>query len=309
MLWLPIKRVAEPLRRFGKMVGLALFLWQAFGFSAALAQMSPDSIRISRVLFRAVQRDLAEWDSLSRAMSSTPLPDTTTVVISRRQFNATYPDVISNLLRYQAFRAEKLKRLTETIRSLIKIYRPDSLVSECSLYPPLTDSCLIVSRTLWEQSLSKLKKLNFILRASTEDSTLLFQVSRKATITENFWGNPTLTLSGKVIFLSPKRDTLYTLNIRRLKLPVVYSPNFWRFQATAVFTAGLSFSGKKGENWALGISGANYRRFFLTIFLGRKGLGAGAGWRLFAHAGPILGIHQSFSGVIVPALGFAFLLN
>ncbi|NOY78901.1 MAG: hypothetical protein GXO76_13645 [Calditrichaeota bacterium] len=306
---MPIKRAADRFRRLGKIAGLILFLWQVGGSSAALAQTSPDSIRISRALFYAIQQDLAEWDSLSHIMQRAPLPDTTTLLISKKQFNAAYPDVISNLLRYQAFRAERLRELTHTIRSLIRLYRPDSLVSECSLYPPLTDSCLIVPRALWKRNLAKLEKLDFILRASTKDSTLLFQRSRKATVSENFWGTPSLTLSGKIIFLSPKRDTLYTLIIRRLHVPVVYRRSFWRFQATALLMAGSFFNGKQDANWAVGLSTANYRRFFLSIFLGKKGVGAAAGWRLFAHAGPVLGVQPSLSGVVTPAIGFAFLLN
>lgn len=308
MLWLPLKKAGRRLRRVGAIVGLTLFLWQIVGFSVSLAQMAPDSIRISRALFLSVQRDLAQWDSLSHVSQRMPLPDTTTVIISKQQFDTTFPDVMSNLLRYQTVRARQLKRVTETIRALVKIYRPDSLVSECSLYPPPTDSCLIVPRAFWEQSLSKLEKLHSILRASTDDSTLLFQSSRKMTVTENFWGYPSLTLSGKIIFLSPQKDTLYTLNIRRLKLPAIYKRCFWKFHITAVLTVQAPFGGNTGS-WAFGVSGANYRRFFLTAFLGRKGLGAGVGWRLFEHAGPILGGNQSFAGVGVPVIGFAFLLN
>ncbi len=308
MRWLLLKKAGRRLRRFGVIAGLALFLWQATGFSVGMAQMTPDSIRISRALFLTVQRDLAEWDSLSRASERTPLPDTTTIVISKRQFNKSFPDVISNLLRYQTFRAAKLRPLTKTILALEKTYRPDSLVSECSLYPLLTDSCLIVPRRLWKQSLLKLEKLDFILSASTKDSTLIFQTTRKAIVSENFWGYPSLTLGGRIIFLSPKRDTLYTLNIRRLKLPATYRRNFWKFHITAVLTAQAPFGGN-AESWAFGVSGANYRRFFLTAFLGRKGLGAGIGWHLFEHAGPILGGNQSFAGVGVPFIGFAFLLN
>ncbi len=238
------------------------------------------------------------------------MPDTTTIVISKRQFNATYPDVISNLLRYQAFRTKRLVRLTRNIQSLIKIHRPDSTFSECSLYRLPVDSCLVVPKVLWEQSISKLKKLEFILSASTKDSTLIFQTSGKAIVSENFFGSPSVNITGKVIFLSPKRDTLYTLLIRRLKIPAVYKRSIWAFHLTAVLTINIS-ADKSGNraSWAIGVSSVNYRRFFLTAFLGTKGAGAALGWRLFEHAGPALGIKQSFSGIPAPVLGFAFLLN
>ncbi|GBD93592.1 hypothetical protein BMS3Abin05_01176 [bacterium BMS3Abin05] len=292
-----------------KIMLLAL-LGLGFWNSTGQAQTPADSIQIPKSLYRNVQRYLAEWDSLSRIPAKFVRPDTVRLKLSKKRFQAIYPDIISNLWRYQSFRLRGVHQMTETIRALIKIQKPDTLLTECALYRFPDDSCLIISRKFWQKSLKQLEILNQIYNASTKDSTLIFKNTALPVVSETFWGRSNVTLSGKIIFRSQRGDTLYTLAIKRLKVPVQYQPDFWRAHLTMSLQLGL-LPGPKNtpRNWTVGLAAMNYRRFFLHVFLGLKGFGGGLGYRLFEHAGPTLGIENTYWGVTVPAAGFAFLLN
>ncbi len=273
------------------------------------AQVRADSLKIPRRLYLQVERDLAVWDSVSRAPQAI-FRESGFVTISRRRFEAIYPDIESNLLRFLTFRLKKLRDLSQTLRALVKIRYPDSTLSPCRFLRLPGDSYVTVSRAMWRKNLRQLAVLHGILTASSRDSTLLWETTEPPEISTNFWGRPFVKLSGKIRFLSPQRDTLYTLTLHQLKLPAKITRHFWQVCLTANWQI-LPIFDKRPlvQSLAFGISAAHYRRFFGEIFLGTKGLGLGVGWRIFENAGPLVGIQADFSGVWRPTAGLAFLLN
>ncbi len=275
----------------------------------ANAQSRADSLEIPNNLYFRVEAALSAWDSISGARR-VPLPESGSVTVSRRQFEATHPDVVAQLLRFENFQLNDAADLARTIQQLVKIRYPDSTASLCRLLQIATDSCVTVPRKFWRKQLKQLERLQQIFAASTRNSTLLWRPAQTATLTTDFWGRASVTLSGRIIFLSPERDTLYTLRVRKLKVPARITQNFWRLHLTANLQLTLiETKGGPKQSWALGVSGANYRRFFGEIFLGTRGAGLGAGWRLFAYAGPVLGVQATFAGFWLPTVGLAFLLN
>ncbi len=290
----------------GALLG-CLFLF--LGVRSARAQPQADSLKIPKNLYFRVEAALSAWDSVSHAPPVT-LPKSGTVTVSRQQFEATYSDVVAQLLRFESFQTQKAADLARTIRELVKIRYPDSTVSLCRFLQWPIDSCLTVPRKIWRNQLNQLERLEQIFSASTRDSTLLWQPAKTAVLSTDFWGRASVTLSGKIIFLSPKRDTLYALTIKKLKVPARVKRNFWRLHLTANLQwGGVGAEWHLKQGWALGVSSANYKRFFGELFLGIRGVGAGVGWRLFEHAGPVAGIQTSFGGLWLPTAGFAFLLN
>ncbi len=286
-----------------------LGLWSLLtgNFAPVAAQTPSDSLRIPQKLYLQVERYLTVWDSLSQ-VKEVALPESGAVTIPRRQFEIIYPDIATNLLRYQTFQMKKILDLTQTIQALVRVRFPDSTLSVCRLLQPPTDSCLTVPRRVWQKNVGELEILQQIFAASTRDSTLEWQTTGTPTVTTNFWGKPFVHLSGRLIFLSSERDTLYTLEIHKLKVAARVKKNFWQVHLTVNWHwSGLGKS--LASSWAVGASSANYRRFFGEIFLGPKGGGAGFGWRLFENAGPVLGVQASFAGAWFPTAGFAFFLN
>jgi len=255
-------------------------------------------------LAQRVSRYLGELEHLEAQPEEEEISGYTTV--PREEFIRLYQRVRERLSKLQYYRHQEYIRLAETLQSLDRLRYPDSTFSLCRYFPPLTDSCLVVSRSYVERVQEKLARLQAIYQARTQDSTLLFSHVRTPKAWEDLWGNTFFQLSANIHFRNAEGDTIYTLKIQKLKGRIQWILPFWKLRGKVYYTYLLS--GGKREGVAIGLGGLNVRRLDANLWVGTRGIGGGIGFRLTRNFGPFAGWAWRYGGGSTPLVGLYFSL-